>query len=75
MRTTLDIDEDVLMAARDLARRRHAPLGRVVSDLARQGLVRGEGTGERNGIALFPVDPGAGVATMELVNRLRDEVP
>jgi hypothetical protein len=75
MRTTLDIDEDVLMAARDLAQRRHAPLGRVVSDLARQGLVRGRETGERNGIVLFPVNPGAGVATLELVNRLRDEVP
>ena len=32
MRTTLDIDEDVLMAARDLARRQHAPLGRVIAD-------------------------------------------
>jgi hypothetical protein len=46
-----------------------------VSDLARQGLVRGRETGERNGIVLFPVNPGAGVATLELVNRLRDEVP
>ena len=47
MRTTLDIDEDILAAARDLARRRRAPLGRVVSDLARQGLIRGAETGER----------------------------
>ena len=41
MRTTLDIDEDILLAAKDLARRRHASLGRVVSDLARSGLTRG----------------------------------
>ena len=75
MRTTMDIDEDILLAARDLAQRRHASLGRVVSDLARQGLIRGTGTAERNGIALFPVQPGAGVATLELVNRLRDEEP
>jgi len=75
MRTTLDIDEDVLLAARDMAQRRHAPLGRVVSDLARRGLIRGSGNAERNGIALFPVQPDAGVATLELVNRLRDEAP
>jgi len=75
MRTTLDIDEDILLAARDLAQRRHAPLGRVVSDLARQGLVRGSSGSERNGIALFPVQPDAGMVTLELVNRLRDEVP
>jgi len=75
MRTTLDIEEDILLAARDLARRRHAPLGRVISDLARQGLVRGSGSSERNGIALFPVRPDAGVVTLEVVNQLRDEVP
>jgi hypothetical protein len=62
MRTTLDIDEDVLMAVRELAQQRRTSLGRVVSDLARQGLVRGRETRERNGIVLFPVDPGAGVA-------------
>lgn len=75
MRTTLDIDEDVLLAARDLARRRRSSLGRAVSDLARQGLTRSEPGGVRNGIPLFPVRPGAAIVTMELVNRLRDEAP
>ncbi len=28
---------------------------------------------ERNGVPIFPVQPGAGIVTMELVNRLRDE--
>jgi len=73
VRTTLDIDEDILLAAKDIARRRRTPLGQVLSELARQGLTRGQVAGERNGIALFPVAPGAGVATLELVNRLRDE--
>ena len=75
MRTTLDIDEDVLLAAKDLARRRRASLGQVVSDLARHGLTKGAAAAERNGITLFPIQPGAGVVTQELVERLRDEAP
>ena len=73
MRTTLDIEEDVLLAAQDIARRRRSSVGRVLSELARSGLLSAEVGGERNGIPLFPVRPGAGVATLELVNRLRDE--
>ena len=38
MRTTLDIEEDVLAAAKELAKHRHLPVGRVVSDLLRQVL-------------------------------------
>ena len=38
MRTTLDIDEDVLAAAKELARRQRLSTGRVVSRLLRQGL-------------------------------------
>lgn len=75
MRTTLDLDEDILLAAKDIARRRRTSVGRVLSDLARHGLVRDVETVERNGIALFPTQPGAGVATLELVNRLRDDAP
>ena len=38
MRTTLDIDEDVLAAAKELARRQRTSTGRIVSRLLRQGL-------------------------------------
>ncbi|MFO1299718.1 MAG: CopG family transcriptional regulator [Burkholderiaceae bacterium] len=41
MPTTLDIDPDVLAAARELAGRRGVPIGRVLSELARQTLVSG----------------------------------
>ncbi|MBX3029542.1 MAG: CopG family transcriptional regulator [Chloroflexi bacterium] len=75
MRTTLDIDDDVLLAARDLADRRGSSLGRAVSDLARQGLTRTSERRTRNGIPLLPVRTGGPVVTMELVNRLRDEAP
>jgi hypothetical protein len=76
MRTTLAIDDDVLVAARALAQAQNRSLGEVVSDLARKGLTPAQPTPKfRNGIRLMPVQPGAGVATLELVNRLRDELP
>lgn len=38
MRTTLDLDEDVLLAAYGLARQRGTTIGKVLSTLARQTL-------------------------------------
>ena len=37
MRTTLDIDDDVLQAAKDRARHQGTSAGRIISDLARAG--------------------------------------
>lgn len=74
MRTTLDVDQDVLLAARELARRRRISIGKALSDLARQALVRQAVTTTRNGLPLFPVQPGATVVTPELVSQLQDEV-
>jgi len=38
MRTTLDIDEDILAAAKELARQKGITAGKVLSNLARKGL-------------------------------------
>ena len=38
MRTTLEIDDDVMAAAQDLARLKKQGLGRTISELARSGL-------------------------------------
>ena len=38
MRTTLDIDDDVLQAAKDLARREKKTAGEIISELARRAL-------------------------------------
>jgi hypothetical protein len=38
MRTTLDIDDDVLQAAKERARREAKTAGQVISELARQAL-------------------------------------
>ena len=40
MRTTLEIEDEIHMAAKDLARKRKVSLGKVISDLARQALTR-----------------------------------
>jgi len=75
MRTTVDLEEDVLMAAKEIARQRGATIGKVLSELARKALTRKATSATRRGVPLFPVQPGAGVVTPELVNQLRDENP
>ena len=74
MRTTLDIEDDVLLAAK-VARRQRLSIGKVMSNLARRALTRHRTGGTRDGVPLFPVQKNAGAATLELVNRLRDEQP
>jgi hypothetical protein len=74
MRTTLDIDEDVLQAAKELASVRGTTAGRVLSDLARKALRPPRVPRVRNGVPLLPPAPAkARRHTMTLVNALRDE--
>ena len=75
MRTTLDLEEDVLLAAKEIAKQRGNTVGRVLSDLVRQALTRRTLVSTKHGLPLFPVQPDAGVITLELVNHLRDETP
>jgi hypothetical protein len=77
MRTTLAIDDDILATARHLAERQNKSLGEVVSMLARQGLNKSSrgAPAQRNGIPLLPSRKSSRPVTMELVNRLRDEMP
>ena len=74
MRTTLDIDEDVLQAAKEIAAMRKSTAGKVLSELARQGLRPPDVTpSTRNGVPLLPPRPGERPVSMELVNKLRDQ--
>lgn len=74
MRTTLKIDDDILAAARELARLEHKTLGEKLSELARKGLSPPQPPLKyRNGIPQMPVRPGAKRVTLELVNALRDD--
>ena len=76
MRTTLAIDDDVLMTAKTLAQREQSTVGEVLSRLARQAL-RSDASAEalRNGIRLLPTRADAAPVTMALVDQLRDELP
>lgn len=81
MRTTLDIADDVLFAAKEIAKHQRTSVGAVVSDLARQAMLgpvgkpRSEAATARRlakaGIHVLP--HRGGIVTNELVNRIRDE--
>lgn len=74
VRTTLDIDPDVLQAAKELAEHRGTTAGKVLSELARKALASRSRTTVRNGVPLLPRRPAASAKpTLALVNRLRDE--
>ena len=75
MRTTLDIEEDILFAAKEIARQKKMTVGQVVSDLARKSLTRKSPVSHKDGLPLFPIQPNAGAVTLEIVNHLRDELP
>jgi hypothetical protein len=75
MRTTLAIDDDVLSAAKAIARQSNQTLGQVVSELARGSLHPSAASTERNGIALLPVRRPDAAVTPDIVNALRDELP
>lgn len=72
MRTTLDIDEDVLAAARELASEGRRSLGAVISELARRGLTPARvDTSGRFPVFISPA--GAPPITPEMVRRALDE--
>lgn len=76
MRTTLDIEDDVLYAAIDLARKEKKTAGQVISELARKGLADHAGlvANEPESFCGFRPFPGEGrIVSNELLNRLRDE--
>jgi hypothetical protein len=76
MRTTLDIDDDVLQAVKELGGLQKKTAGQLLSELARKALAPAPRTRSRlrNGVPLLPTRPDAPIMTMIEVNRLRDEV-
>ena len=77
MRTTLDIADDVLQAAKDLARRQKKTAGEVISDLVRKALggtpahPAGQAAKALHGFRSFP--KRGGIVTNDLIDRLRDD--
>ena len=76
MRTTLSIDDDVLAAAKGLAAIHRKSIGEVISALARQALQPpATSHAVRNGVPLLQPQTGTMPVTLEMVNKLRDELP
>ncbi|MCK6681135.1 MAG: hypothetical protein L6R30_01795 [Thermoanaerobaculia bacterium] len=75
MRTTLDIDDDVMAAAKELAHRERVSAGKIVSRLLREVLTRGSSreSTEQPVVAGFRPFPATGrVVTDGQINALRD---
>lgn len=77
MRTTLDIDDDILQAAKELAQVERKTAGQVISELVRKALTRPENRLDLSKIEIvdgIPILPSRGaVVTKELVDRLIEE--
>ena len=75
MRTTLTIDDDLLAAAKSLARAKSISVGKALSGLARQGLEATPRVNKRrkNAFPVFSVPRGAHPITIEDVRKLEDE--
>ena len=77
MRTTLDIADDVLEAARERAKRERKTIGEMISELARRALTTPQtpaSTQEPPTVyGLKPFARRGGIVTNELIDKLRDE--
>jgi hypothetical protein len=74
MRTTLDIDDELLLTVKEIAHQRKTTAGNVVSGLLRESLQPKSFKLEyRNGVPVLPRRPNGPVVTAELVSRLLDE--
>ena len=74
VRTTLEIDDDVLAAAKELAARRKTTAGKMISEMARRGMHpprTGPAAIHRNGFEILPSD--GRIITAELVQKLLEE--
>lgn len=77
MRTTLDIADDVLQAAKERARRENKTAGEVISELARAALnapaAAPRGAEPRAHYGLRPFPKRGAIVTNELIDRLRED--
>jgi acyl transferase domain-containing protein len=88
MRTTLDIADDVLFAAKEIAQREKKPLGVIISDLARRSFLNSSAAGVAGATSTEPASPQVserlarygihplpsrgGIVSNELIDRMRE---
>jgi hypothetical protein len=75
MRTTLEIDDDVLSLVKDIAAHRQQSIGKVISERVRASFQYKEETPlYRNGLRVIQRPPGTPPVTMEMIEKLREEI-
>lgn len=74
MRTSLSLDDDVLLAVKERARRENRTVGEVLSDLARQALTQPQNADPGTSFYGFePFERRGPAVSNALIDRLRDE--
>lgn len=74
VRTTLSIDDDLLLAAKEQARRERRTVGEVLSDMARRGIEADSGSAEGEALYGFRPFPRRGdVVSNELIDQIRED--
>lgn len=74
MRTTLDIDDEILHTVKEIAQQRKTTAGNVVSSLLRESLQpKSFELQYRNGVPVLPRRPNGPTVTAVLVERLASE--
>ncbi len=73
VRTTLDIDDDVLQAVKELGLLRKKTAGQVLSELVRQALCPPRPYDVRNGVPVIHRSPGTPLITNADVRRLQED--
>jgi hypothetical protein len=74
MRTTLNLDDDVMQMIREYSEARSMALGKAASELLRKGFSSPTPTRVVNGILVFEVPPDEPPITVAKVKRLESEL-
>lgn len=74
MRTTLNLDDDVLEMVRQYSEARSVALGKAASELVRKGFTTPTPTRIVNGIVVFDIPPDSPRITSERVQELQSEM-
>ena len=74
MRTTLNIDDEVLNQVKEYAASRSIPTGEAASQLIRRGLKARLGIRYEQGVPMFDLPDDSPVVTFEHTQRLIDEL-
>ena len=73
VRTTLDIDDDVLQAIKEIGSTRKKTAGQILSELARKALCPSRTYDVRNGVPVIHRAPGMPLITNADVKRLQED--